>query len=355
MIILIPLNKAFIKATQYTTKSGKVVNRKAYTDKRVAKVHMPSNRVRAAWRSSETHAQVSERLHKKHSQLLDDAKEVLKHHDAIKAAKGKGDTHSEHGIHTDDHHHVLKQIKNIHSKLEDSSQRIMLHQSHTSLLDDKKKPQKKSKEEILKQKKNADWKKFIESRKKIDEEKTKKEWDEDDKRETDKKKTLKSKADKPQKKDTRESVLANAKKRGFLTMGDQIKLDKIKEEETEEETEEGVRSKIKERGYATLGDSEKLEKIFDQRKKNIDNWRPTEGKNALVFMNGMHITHPHKNNEYARMPMDDALKKATYLSKYDIFYQYLPRPSVYKKGTYDIARVPKSEIERIKFAKSRKE
>ena len=290
---------------------------------------------------------------------MEDAKEVLKHHEAIQSAKGKGDTHSEHGIHVDDHHHILKQIKNTHAKLEDSSQRIMLHQNHTELSIQKRQDKNKRTDgnkskikQTAKQKKQADWEKFIKDREKLDKEKMEKEWAEDDKRDAeDNKKPVKKKTIlKPQKKETEKSIQADIKKRGYVTFGDQEKLDKI----SEEETEEGIRGKIKERGYATFGDSEKLEKIFDQRKKDIDKWKPTVGKHALVPMNGMHITHPHKTNEYAKLPLDDALEKAAYLSKHDIVYKYLPRPSVHKKGTYDIARVPKSEVERIKISKSKK-
>ncbi len=388
-MILIPLKKAFIKATTYTTKSGKVVNRKAYTDRRIAKVKMPSNRVRASWRKHETHGQVLTRLQKKHHQLIEDAKEVLKHHEAIKQAHKSGDTHSEHGIHVKDHHHVLKQIKNIHANLEDSSQRIMLHQNHTELAIQKRLDRNKKKTEKRKKETTSD---FIENArsesKKVDKLITKlgkdewvkkamiarktfvpykpeleMEWDNANKKALKpvdnkpdanalegieygpkgKKKTVLKDTVKKQE-ETEKSIRAEIKKRGYVTFGDQMKLDKIQTEETEER----IRAKIKERGYATIGDSSKLERIYDKIKEDIDKWNPAIGKHAFVSMNGAHVSHPNRTSEYSKMALQDATEKSKYLSKHDKAYNYIPRGSVYKKGTYDIARILKSESNRIK-------
>ncbi len=143
-MILLPLKKGFVRATTFTTKSGKVVNRKAYTDKRIAKTHTSSNRVRSVWGKDETHQSALKRYLGKHHQLLEDAKETLKHHKALEHAKKNNQTHSEHGIKVDDHHHVIKHLHNLNEKLEDSSQRVMMHKNHTELAIQKRQDRNKS-------------------------------------------------------------------------------------------------------------------------------------------------------------------------------------------------------------------
>jgi len=210
---LTPLEKSFVRATTYVNKAGKTVSRKAYTDNRIAKVHTASNRVRAAWRKGETHKSIMDRLQKRHHRLLDDAKEVLKHHEALGKAKESGGTHSEYGIHVDDHHHISKQIKNIHAKLEDSSQRIMLHQSHTSM---KKKPVEK---DIDKQK----------STKKV----------------VVQGKANKGVKSKKQEELTEEQIKDRIKKRGYTTFKDSFDLERVAERKKEVEELNKIESNLK--------------------------------------------------------------------------------------------------------------
>jgi len=141
LLNLKPFKKGFVKATTFTTKKGTVVHRKAFTDKRVAKTHTASNNARLTWKGDESFGGLRDRLHSKHKQLLNDAKETLKHHEAILEAKKKGDTHSSHGIKVADHHHVVKHLHNLHQKLEDSSQRIMQHQNYNPLAIEKREEQ----------------------------------------------------------------------------------------------------------------------------------------------------------------------------------------------------------------------
>lgn len=161
MFLLLPLKKGFIKT--YTRKDGTVV--KAHTDKRISKTHTASNRARSIWKRDETHKQALKRYTGRHQKLIEDAKETLQHHEALEVASKAKKSHSEHGISVEQHHHVKKHLHNLNQKLEDSSQRIMLHQNKTSMMGDKK-PVSKTKV-VSKKVERTDTLKQLEDRNKV--------------------------------------------------------------------------------------------------------------------------------------------------------------------------------------------
>lgn len=135
--ILLPFGKAFIKATTYKTKTGKIVHRKAYTDKRVVKKKSAKDSIRTPWTKNKTYQQVMKELKAKRARILEDLKEVEAHATAAHEAASSGDTHTAHGIHVDDAHHIHTKHENLIQELEDINHKIMLHENHHALLKEK--------------------------------------------------------------------------------------------------------------------------------------------------------------------------------------------------------------------------
>lgn len=140
------LIKGFIHAHTRKTKTGKTIRVKAHTTGRTAKEHVSSDRIRAPWRKDQTYNQVKEKLQNERETLKAKLEEVRKHKKEVETAKSKGHTHTESGIKVDHSHHIDRHEKNTHAKLEDVNHKIMLHQSHLSLMEEKKESKRKPKE-----------------------------------------------------------------------------------------------------------------------------------------------------------------------------------------------------------------
>ena len=61
-LLLFNFQKAFIHSVTYTTKKGKTVHRKAYTDKRIAKEVIAKDKIRTPSIKNKSHSQVKEKL-----------------------------------------------------------------------------------------------------------------------------------------------------------------------------------------------------------------------------------------------------------------------------------------------------
>ncbi|UCE66649.1 MAG: hypothetical protein JSU85_01130 [Candidatus Zixiibacteriota bacterium] len=127
------LEKAFVRATTYTTKKGKIVKRKAYTDKRIAKEFKASDKIKRPWTKYKTYKEVKEKLHEEKEKLEDDLEEIRRHKKELAEAKEKKETHTKSGIHVKDEHHIDRHHENLKEKLEHVSNKMMLHERHVEL------------------------------------------------------------------------------------------------------------------------------------------------------------------------------------------------------------------------------
>lgn len=143
MTILL-LEKAFIHATTYKSKkTGKTINRKAYTDKRIAKKVVAKDRINIPSIKSKSPKEVSEKLHSERDELKAKLDEVRQHKADLVEAKSKGQTHTDKGIHVDHSHHIHKHEKNLHEKLETANHKLMLHENRYELQREKGEEAKK--------------------------------------------------------------------------------------------------------------------------------------------------------------------------------------------------------------------
>ena len=149
MILL--LEKAFIHSTTYTTKKGKTVTRKAYTDKRIAKKVVAKDRINIPSIKSKSPKEVSEKLHSERDSLKAKLEEVRQHKADLVEAKAKGQTHTDKGIHVDHAHHIHKHEKNLHEKLETANHKLMLHENRYELQREKGEEAKKKRVTIRKE------------------------------------------------------------------------------------------------------------------------------------------------------------------------------------------------------------
>lgn len=131
--LFLNMEKAFVRATTFTTKKGKKVQRKAYVDKRIAKKYEAKDKIRMPSIQTKSPSQVRDELHKTRDELKEKLEEILKHKEELKTAKSKGDTHTESGIHIDDGHHINKHHDNLVEKLENANHKLMLHENRSGI------------------------------------------------------------------------------------------------------------------------------------------------------------------------------------------------------------------------------
>ena len=145
------LEKAFIHATTYKTKKGKTVQRKAYTDKRIAKQVVAKDRINIPSIQNKSPKQVSEELHSQRDELKDKLDEVRQHKTDLIEAKEKGQTHTDKGVNVDHSHHIHKHEKNLHEKLETANHKLMLHENRYELQKEKGEELKKKRVAVRKE------------------------------------------------------------------------------------------------------------------------------------------------------------------------------------------------------------
>jgi len=132
------MEKAFIHATTHTSKkTGKTIQRKAYTDKRIAKQVVAKDKIRIPSIKNKSPKQVKEELHDERDKLKKKLEEVRRHKEDLIEAKNKGETHTDKGISVAHEHHIDKHEKNVHEKLENTNHKIMLHENRYELLREK--------------------------------------------------------------------------------------------------------------------------------------------------------------------------------------------------------------------------
>lgn len=131
------LEKAFVHAVTFTNKHGKLIQRKAYTDKRIARDIEAKDRLRTPWTKDKTFQDVQAKLYDERDQLKKKLEEVRQHKADLLEAKEKGETHTDKGIAVAHEHHLNTHEKNLHEKLETANHKIMLHDNHHSLLKQK--------------------------------------------------------------------------------------------------------------------------------------------------------------------------------------------------------------------------
>ena len=142
ILLFSPFWKSFVKASTYTTKKGRTVHRKAYTDSRKAKEFKASDKVRSAWTKNKTYNQVKDELHSRRKKLHENITEARKHLGEIEEAKKSDKTHSKRGIKVEHAHHVARHHDNLMEKLDHVNNKIMLHDNAISLME---KPERETK------------------------------------------------------------------------------------------------------------------------------------------------------------------------------------------------------------------